>query len=130
VGSLAAVLSGAMPALDANSRPTAFYTREPIHERCPREEREEASRFGQDGFCMKDLGCKGPTTHADCDLRQWNNKQNWCIGVNGLCIGCTEPDFPAFPLHKGGESGDDDGVPITPPLPYKVFLPFVSNGGQ
>ena len=130
VGSLAAVLSGAMPTLDANSRPTAFYTREPIHERCPREESQEASRFGQDGRCMEELGCKGPSTHADCDLRWWNNSQNWCIGVNGLCIGCTEPDFPAFPLHRGGVSGGGEEIPIAPSLPYQTWLPFVSSGRQ
>ena len=130
IGALVQVLGGTLPALDANGRPTAFYTKTPLHERCPRKETEEASRFGQDGRCMEELGCKGPSTHADCDLRWWNNKQNWCIGVNGLCIGCTEPDFPAFPLHKSGEDNDDDEIPVTSPLPYKVWLPFMSNGGH
>ena len=105
IGALALLIAGKTPALDQYSRPTAFYRPVVIHERCPRREREEASRFGQDGYCLEELGCKGPHTHADCDLRKWNGGQNWCIGANGLCIGCTEPDFPAFPFHR---SGSDD----------------------
>jgi hydrogenase small subunit len=106
-GALALLIAGTPPALDSNRRPKVFYTPKVIHERCPRKEREEAHRFGQDGLCLKELGCKGPITHADCDTRKWNNAQNWCIGANGLCIGCTEPSFPAFPLH-GEAEGDDD----------------------
>ncbi len=103
VGSLALLLAGTPPALDQYSRPLVFYRSVVIHERCPRRGTEEASRFGQDGRCLEELGCKGPSTHADCDVRRWNNRQNWCIGANGLCIGCTEPNFPAFPLHRNDD---------------------------
>jgi len=99
IGTLAQILAGKMPPLDRNGRPIAYYTSDPIHKRCPRHRSQHASCFGQDGLCVKELGCKGPSTHADCDIRGWNNSQSWCIGVNGLCIGCTEPKFPAFPLH-------------------------------
>ena len=111
IGSLVMLLNGQTPALDSYRRPTAFYTRQVIHERCPRHERDEAERFGQDGLCMEELGCKGKSTHADCDRRLWNNGHNWCIGVNGLCLGCTEPSFPAFPLHGEGEDGGGDILP-------------------
>jgi len=103
IGTLAQVLAGKTPTLDGHGRPTPFYTREPLHERCPRKEAKEAKQFGQAGYCLEELGCKGPHAHADCESRMWNNKQNWCIGANGLCIGCTEPDFPAFPLHRSEE---------------------------
>jgi hydrogenase small subunit len=111
IGSLAQILTGPMPALDSYRRPTAFYKKQVIHERCPREETEEAKRFGQDGRCLEELGCKGPHAHADCDTRKWNNGQNWCIGANGLCLACTEPDFPAFPLHSGGEYASPQRTP-------------------
>ncbi|MHB0878572.1 MAG: hydrogenase small subunit [Anaerolineae bacterium] len=104
IGGLAALLAGTPPPLDARGRPTTYYPAEAIHERCPRREREEANSFGQAGLCLKELGCKGPSTHADCDIRRWNNGQNWCIGANGLCIGCSEPTFPRFPLHDGGNN--------------------------
>jgi len=103
VGSLVALLAGTSIALDSYRRPTAYYTPDTIHSRCPRREGEEMSRFGQKGLCLEELGCKGPSTHADCDRRLWNNHNGYCIGVDGLCIGCTEPTFPAFPLHRNGD---------------------------
>jgi hydrogenase small subunit len=105
IGSLVQLLAGAVPRLDNYSRPTMFYRSEVIDERCPREDADEATQFGQEGRCLEGLGCKGPNAHADCDTRKWNNGQNWCIGANGLCLACTEPDFPAFPL-QGAEGSD------------------------
>ena len=138
VGTLALILSGAAPVLDANSRPTSYYTPQVIHRRCPRRDAEEADHFGQRGYCLEELGCKGPLSHADCDQRLWNNGQNWCIGANGLCVGCTEPSFPAFPLH-GGETDDEEearaGVPCVstpnPPannLDQHIYLPLINRG--
>lgn len=103
IGGLTALLAGSPVALDGYGRPTALYPTQPIHERCPRREHGEASRFGQPGLCLEELGCRGPEAHADCDLRRWNNGRNWCIGADGLCIGCTEATFPRFPLHGGGD---------------------------
>ena len=74
-----------------------------VHENCPRNPHRpgnpgRASRFGQDFYCLEDLGCRGPNTYADCPLRKWNHGEqgpaNWCVDSNGMCIGCVEPDFP------------------------------------
>lgn len=125
IGTLVKVLSGTPPALDANNRPTTYFTPKAIHDRCPRKGTDEADQFGQDGLCLKALGCKGPQSHADCDTRKWNNGQNWCIGVNGLCVGCVEPTFPAFPLHKGGANGTAPCTVMQPPnLNKRTFLPL------
>ena len=112
IGTLVKILAGTPPALDAYGRPTDYYKPMPIHERCPRRMRPQATRFAQDGLCVIQLGCKGPLANADCETRNWNNKQNWCIGANGLCIGCVEPDFPAFPLHSKNTHmiGEQGGV--------------------
>ncbi len=99
VGTIVQILSGTMPTLDGSGRPTAYYEKV-IHDRCPRKGQPVAHAFGEDGRCLKGLGCQGPRTHSDCWLRQWNNKQNWCIGANGPCIGCTESRFPSFPLLR------------------------------
>jgi hydrogenase small subunit len=145
IGTLAAAIAGTPPQLDSLHRPRAFFTSEPIHERCPRRESEEASDFGQKGRCLQELGCQGPRSHSDCDQRRWNNAQNWCIGANALCIGCTEPTFPAFPFHRNGEddSGEieDDAVasgvpcisasaPDPSSLTYRLYLPTVANNEQ
>jgi hydrogenase small subunit len=101
VGTLVQVLSGTVPELDSNGRPTLYYPESSLHSRCPRRGMLQATTLGEDYLCLQNLGCKGPSTHSDCEARKWNNGQNWCIGVNGPCIGCTEPDFPAFPLRAG-----------------------------
>jgi hydrogenase small subunit len=141
IGALASLLSGTVLTLDNYGRPITYYKGQVIHDRCPRREAEEAERFGQNGYCLEELGCRGPIAHADCDLRLWNNGQNWCIGANGLCIGCTEPNFPDFPLH--GEADDEEGSqygpvecvsePTSPPASgqsRRVYLPIITSGSR
>lgn len=93
VWTIAHLLSGEMPALDSQNRPSALYGTE-IHKTCPRKGKDEAKNFGIAGQCLKELGCKGPETKADCPSRKWNSGTNWCIGAGSLCIGCTESNFP------------------------------------
>jgi hydrogenase small subunit len=99
IGTLALAIGGTLPELDSYGRPRMFYPAVSC-ENCPRSEREEASRFGQNGLCLEELGCRGPHTYTDCPIRKWNNGQGWCVGVNSPCIGCTEPSFPSFPLRS------------------------------
>lgn len=88
------LLSGVTPALDAYGRPTALFGAN-IHHNCPRNlPNNQASTFGEDHKCLITLGCRGPIASADCPSRKWNNKQNWCVDSNGLCLGCVEPSFP------------------------------------
>lgn len=98
-GTVAHVLLGGLPSADAvddDGRLLAFYGGL-IHENCPRrsyfDEGKFAKKFSDEG-CLHELGCKGPLTYADCPIRLWNNGQNWCIGSGGVCIGCTQPEFP------------------------------------
>ena len=96
VWTVAQLLSGATVALDSSGRPSALFGGEKfnVHERCPREDSEEAHYFGEEGRCLKELGCKGPRTQADCPVRKWNSGTNWCVGANAICLGCTESGFP------------------------------------
>ena len=112
VGSIALLLAGVTPALDSDRRPAVFYSDfGSIHSKCPRREREEAETFGMEGYCLKELGCNGPRTKADCPARQWNNKTNWCIGANSICLGCVESGFPdqfsPFYRETDGEGGEN-----------------------
>ncbi|GAB4273319.1 MAG: hypothetical protein Kow0092_28660 [Deferrisomatales bacterium] len=96
VWTVAQLLVGTVPTLDDRGRPAALFQGDDniIHKRCPRKGTGEVKDFGIDGHCLKELGCKGPSTHGDCMRRLWNNGTNWCIGANALCIGCTDPGFP------------------------------------
>jgi hydrogenase small subunit len=94
VGTIAKLLAGTSPTLDSSRRPTDFFPSTTIHQNCPRNGQPWATSLGQEGLCLRDMGCKGPTTRGDCPSRKWNGGTNWCVGANGLCIGCTENGFP------------------------------------
>jgi len=98
VGTVASILLNGLPKasdLDELARPKAFFS-QTIHENCPRrayyDERKFAKKFGDPG-CLYELGCRGPVTHADCPLRLWNGRTNWCVGSGSTCIGCTCEGF-------------------------------------
>jgi hydrogenase small subunit len=99
VGTVASLLLKGLPKeeeLDEYLRPKAFYG-QLIHENCPRRAYFDEGKFAKklsDPFCLYELGCKGPVTHADCPIRLWNHGENWCIGSGAPCIGCVEPTFP------------------------------------
>jgi len=93
VWTIAQLLAGVSPALDAEGRPRDLYSRS-VHDRCPRKGQGDATTFAVEGKCLKKLGCKGPDTRADCPTRLWNGGASWCIGANAECIGCAAPKFP------------------------------------
>ena len=112
VWTVAQLLAGSPPELDEDGRPVALFgERCNIHKNCPRKETEEAETFGVEGRCLKELGCKGPKTRADCYDRLWNNGTNWCIGANSICLGCTERGFPDrfSPFYDLEELGEGEG---------------------
>ena len=94
VWTIAQLLAGEKPALDSQGRPQALFSGKIIHDSCPRRHRDETESYGRDNYCLKNLGCKGPSTSADCPSRLWNKGTNWCIGANSICIGCTEKGYP------------------------------------
>lgn len=95
-GTVSHLLLYGLPQLDAYNRPTMFFGRT-IHELCQRRQQFEDGIFaafpGGDG-CLYKVGCKGPVTHADCPLRQWNHYVNWPVKAGTPCIGCASPHFP------------------------------------
>jgi len=90
---------GHFPALDAQARPLAFYA-ETVHERCSRRGHFEAGRFAKTfddagaraGWCLLELGCKGPVTHNACSTLRWNGVSN-PVESGHPCLGCGEADF-------------------------------------
>jgi hydrogenase small subunit len=98
VGTVASVLIGGLSSVqvDEQGRPVAFYGKL-IHDNCPRRGYFDLGKFAKtlsEPYCLYELGCKGPVTHADCPIRLWNSGTNWCVGANAPCIGCCEPTFP------------------------------------
>ena len=98
---VAQLLLGKTITLDSYGRPTTLFTGKKVHDLCPRKGTHEADTFGIDRQCLKDLGCRGPETKANCPQGLWNGGVNWCIDANAPCLGCTNPNFPDLkPLYK------------------------------
>jgi len=94
------LLLGKLPELDAAGRPKFAYGNT-IHDKCPRrahyENKEFVKKFGDEGakkgWCLAEVGCKGPDTYNNCSIVMFNDGTNWPIGAGHPCIGCSEPNF-------------------------------------
>ncbi|MEG6586160.1 hydrogenase small subunit [Dendrosporobacter sp. 1207_IL3150] len=95
-GTFAHLLMYGEPELDSYNRPIMFFGKT-IHELCQRRQQFEDGIFAKypgDSGCLLKVGCKGPVTHADCPLREWNHYVNWPVKAGTPCIGCASPHFP------------------------------------
>jgi hydrogenase small subunit len=121
VGAIISLLTGQAIPLDGEKRPLAYFG-EKIHDEgnCPFKDDPKVFKLGEKG-CLKDLGCKGPDTKADCYLRMWNSPGpgedgvNWCIGAGSPCIGCTEKNFPDdkfSPFYTLAGIARNDGITV------------------
>ncbi|MDE2236117.1 MAG: hydrogenase small subunit [Gammaproteobacteria bacterium] len=89
-----------VPALDAHHRPLAFYGNT-IHDRCYRRPYFDVGKFAKtfddegarNGWCLYELGCKGPTTYNACATVKWNEGTSFPIESGHPCLGCSEPSF-------------------------------------
>lgn len=115
-GVLAHVLTFGIPELDAMGRPKAFFG-DSIHDRCYRRPFYDRGQFAKSfdddgarkGWCLFELGCKGPITHNACATIKWNNGTSFPIQSGHGCIGCSEPDFwDAGGFYKALSTGSGD----------------------
>ena len=91
---------GSLPELDGMGRPKAFYG-ETIHDRCYRRPFYDQGKFAKtfddegarNGWCLFELGCKGPVTYNACATTKWNAGTSWPVESGHGCLGCSEPDF-------------------------------------
>jgi hydrogenase small subunit len=91
---------GRVPDLDYDGRPLFAYGKR-IHDQCPRRAHFDAGQFveafddsgARDGWCLYEVGCKGPACFSPCPIFQWNSGTSWPIGAGHPCIGCTERGF-------------------------------------
>ena len=112
------VAFGRFPDLDVLGRPLAFYG-ETVHDRCSRRGHYEAGRFSKHfddegaraGWCLFELGCKGPLTHNACSSIRWNGVSN-PVESGHPCLGCSEPNF----WDRASFYAPIPGVPVTAAL--------------
>lgn len=91
---------GKIPELDSLGRPKAFFG-DAIHDRCYRRPFYDKGLFAKtfddegarNGWCLFELGCKGPVTHSVCATTKWNQGTSFPIQSGHGCLGCTEPNF-------------------------------------
>jgi hydrogenase small subunit len=89
-----------LPALDGDGRPRFAYQNR-IHDQCPKRAHYDAGQFvrafddegARKGYCLYEVGCKGPETFSPCPIFMWNSRTSWPIGAGHPCIGCTERNF-------------------------------------
>ncbi len=108
VWTIAQLLAGKSIRLDTSGRPRELFSRR-IHDTCPFEDGREAHTYGVHLSCLEEIGCRGKSARADCNLRRWNDGTSWCIEAGAICIACTESGFPdAYSPFYVGEGDDDD----------------------
>jgi hydrogenase small subunit len=91
---------GSLPELDKLGRPMAYFGKN-IHDRCYRRPFYERGQFAKTfddegarkGWCLYELGCKGPITYNACATVKWNQAASFPIESGHPCLGCSEPNF-------------------------------------
>lgn len=99
-GTITYFLSFGVPDLDAYKRPVMFYGTS-IHDRCYRRPFYDKGLFAKsfddegarNGWCLYELGCKGPVTYNGCATMKWNDGTSFPIESGHGCLGCSEPNF-------------------------------------
>jgi hydrogenase small subunit len=105
------------PETDRSGRPHFAYS-EDIHDECERHDHYEARRFvqawgdegHQRGWCLFQMGCKGPETHHNCSSVKWNGGTCWPVQAGHGCVGCAESGFwdRMSPFYVPLRDDDDD----------------------
>jgi hydrogenase small subunit len=116
------VTFGKLPDLDDKNRPKSFFG-DSIHDRCYRRPFYDRGLFAKSfddegarkGWCLYEVGCKGPVTHNACATVKWNGGVSFPIQSGHGCLGCSEPNFwdkGSFyrPLSQHTEDGHDAAI--------------------
>ena len=91
---------GKLPDLDHLNRPKTFFG-DAIHDRCYRRPFYDKGLFARsfddegarNGWCLYEVGCKGPVTYNACATLKWNGGTSFPIQSGHGCLGCSEPGF-------------------------------------
>jgi len=88
------------PALDQFNRPLWAYEGR-IHDNCERRGHFELGEFVKEwgdegakkGWCLFEMGCKGPYANANCPTMKFNLNTSWPVQAGHGCMGCVERGF-------------------------------------
>lgn len=94
------LLLGKLPAVDSLGRPLFAYGKT-IHDQCPRrshfENGEFVTEFGSEeaamGYCLYQMGCRGPETYNNCPTAKFHGGTSWPVQAGHPCLGCSQPGF-------------------------------------
>ena len=89
-----------LPALDRFNRPLWAYEGR-VHDNCERRGHYELGEFvkewGDDGakkgFCLFEMGCKGPYANVNCPTMKFNQGVSWPVQAGHGCMACVEKGF-------------------------------------
>lgn len=89
-----------LPPLDKFNRPLWAYEGR-IHDNCERRGHYELGEFVKEwgdtgakkGWCLFEMGCKGPYANANCPTMKFNGGTSWPVQAGHGCMGCVEEGF-------------------------------------
>lgn len=85
------------PKLDSNNRPEWAYGFR-VHDNCERRGHYDAEEFvlewgdegAKKGWCLFQMGCKGPYADLNCSLVKFNEGTSWPVQAGHGCFGCGQ----------------------------------------
>ena len=97
---LSYVMFEELPALDKFNRPLWAYEGR-VHDNCERRGHYELGEFVQEwgdegakkGYCLFEMGCKGPYANVNCPTMKFNQGTSWPVQAGHGCMACTEMGF-------------------------------------
>lgn len=97
---LSYVMFEELPELDKFNRPLWAYEGR-VHDNCERRGHYELGEFVKEwgdigakkGYCLFEMGCKGPYTNVNCPTMKFNSGTSWPVQAGHGCMGCTELGF-------------------------------------
>ena len=86
-----------LPQLDSQSRPLFAHGKR-IHDNCERRAHFDAGQFvrkwgdegHRQGWCLYEMGCKGPEAYYNCPTVKYNEGTSWPVQAGHGCMACTE----------------------------------------
>jgi hydrogenase small subunit len=91
---------GALPATDDLGRPLFAHGKR-IHDNCERRSHFDAGQFVRQwgdeghrrGWCLYEMGCKGPEAFYNCPTVKYNEHTSWPVQAGHGCVACAAPNF-------------------------------------